>query len=123
MAEIGFIGVGNMGAPMAENLVKAGHAGTAFDVAPAWRRRIPEVVHVDGTARAQVVTRAANGRYYALLERLGELTGAPVALNTSLNRRGEPIACTPDDALDVFEGSDLRHLVMEDLLVTKRGTP
>ena len=93
----------------------------AFDVAECWRRRIPEVVHVDGTARVQVVTPDANPRYYALLERLGALTGVPVALNTSLNRRGEPIACTPDDALDIFEGSDLRYLVMEDVLVTKRA--
>ncbi len=92
----------------------------AFDVAEPWRMRIPEVVHVDGTARAQVATRAANPRYYALLEHLGELAGAPVALNTSLNRRGEPIACTPADALAVFVGSDLRYLVLEDLLVTKR---
>ncbi len=91
----------------------------AFDVATAWRTRIPEVVHVDGSARAQVVTRDAHPRYYALLERLGERTGAPVVLNTSLNRRGEPIACTPDDALDVFEGSGLGYLMMEDLLVTK----
>ena len=91
----------------------------AFDVAAPWRERIGEVVHVDGTARAQVVTQAANPRYYALLERLGTLTGAPVVLNTSLNRRGEPIACTPTDALDVFEGADLRYLMLEDLLVTK----
>ena len=91
----------------------------AFDVAEAWRGRIPEVVHVDGTARAQVVTRDGNPRYYALLERLGDLTGAPVVLNTSLNRRGEPIACTPEDALAIFTDSDLGYLVMEDLLVTK----
>ena len=58
---------------------------TAFDVTESWRSRIPEVVHIDGTARAQVVTRDTNPRYYALLERLGELTGAPVVLNTSLN--------------------------------------
>ena len=94
----------------------------AFDVTESWRSRIPEVVHVDGTARAQVVTRGANPRYYALLERLGTLTGAPVVLNTSLNRRGEPIACTPTDALDVFVGSDLGYLVMEDLLITKEAT-
>ena len=94
----------------------------AFDVTESWRSRIPEVVHVDGTARAQVVTRSANPRYYALLERLGTLTGAPVVLNTSLNRRGEPIACTPTDALDVFVGSDLGYLVMEDLLITKEAT-
>ena len=94
----------------------------AFDVAEHWRARIPEVVHVDGTARAQVVTPDANPRYYALLERLGVLTGNPVVLNTSLNRRGEPIACTPADALDIFVGSDLGHLVMEDLLITKKAT-
>ena len=95
---------------------------TAFDVTAPWRSRIPEVVHVDGTARAQVVTRDTNRRYYALLERLGELTGAPVVLNTSLNRRGEPIACTPTDALDIFVGSDLGYLVMEDLLITKQAS-
>ncbi len=95
----------------------------AFDVAEHWRSRTPEVVHVDGTARAQVVTHDANPRYYALLTRLGELTGAPVVLNTSLNRRGEPIACTPSDALDILVGSELGYLVMEDLLITKRGTP
>ena len=91
----------------------------AFDVDAAWRERLREVVHVDGTARPQVVTAAANPRFHALLQRLGELTGAPVALNTSLNRRGEPIACSPDDALDVFQGSALRYLALEDLLVTK----
>lgn len=95
----------------------------AFEVAEHWRSRIPEVVHVDGTARAHVVTPDANPRYYALLERLGVLTGNPVVLNTSLNRRGEPIACTPADALEIFTGSDLGHLVMEDLLITKKATP
>ena len=95
----------------------------AFDVAEAWRRRIPEVVHVDGTTRPQVVSRATSPRYYALLQKLGELTGAPVVLNTSLNRRGEAIACTPADALDILEGSELRYLVMEDLLVTKVDAP
>ena len=91
----------------------------AFDVAEHWRSRIPEVVHVDGSARPQVVTPETSPRYYALLQRLGELTGAPVVLNTSLNRRGEAMACTPDDALDIFEGADLPFLVMEDVLVTK----
>ena len=70
-----------------------------------------------------MVTRSANPLYYALLERLGGLTGAPVVLNTSLNRRGEPIACTPSDALDILVGSDLGYLVMENLLITKRAAP
>jgi carbamoyltransferase len=91
-----------------------------FDVAETWKTRIPEVVHRDGTARVQVVDRATNPRYYALIEHLEGLTGNAVVLNTSLNRQGEPIVCTPGDAPAMFVGSDLEYLVMEDLLVTKR---
>jgi carbamoyltransferase len=91
-----------------------------FDVAESWKARIPEVVHRDGTARVQVVDEASNPRYYALLEHLEALTGNAVVLNTSLNRQGEPIVCTPADALAMFVGSDLEYLVMEDVLVTKR---
>lgn len=102
-----------------------GHADPApfmtvtFDVAEAWRSRIPEVVHADGTARIQTVSRDVNPRYYDLLEALEGLTGNAVVLNTSLNRRGEAIVCTPDDALHLFYGSNLEYLVLEDLLVTK----
>ncbi|MCY4565154.1 MAG: carbamoyltransferase [Gammaproteobacteria bacterium] len=92
-----------------------------FDVTPGWRERIPEVVHEDGTARIQVVERATNPRYYALLEDMERLTGNGVLLNTSLNRRGEPIVCPPADALDMFFGSDLQYLALEDFLVTKRN--
>ncbi len=90
-----------------------------FDVAEAWKARIPEVVHEDGTARAQVVSRDTNPRYYALIEELEKHTGAPVVLNTSLNRRGEPMVCSPRDALDMFFGCDLQYLMLEDILVTK----
>ncbi|TAN50333.1 MAG: carbamoyltransferase [Methylococcaceae bacterium] len=90
-----------------------------FDVAESWRQRIPEVVHKDGTARAQIVTRATNPRYYALIEALERYTGNAVVLNTSLNRRGEPMVCSPADALNMFFGSDLPYLVMEDILVSK----
>ncbi|MGD8863637.1 MAG: carbamoyltransferase C-terminal domain-containing protein [Myxococcales bacterium] len=93
-----------------------------FDVAEHWKRRIPEVVHTDGTARVQVVQREANRRFYSLLEHLEALTGDAVVLNTSLNRRGEPLACSPDDALDIFLGTGLQYLVMEDLLITKPGS-
>lgn len=90
-----------------------------FDVAEAWKARIPEVVHEDGTARVQVVERDAHPRYYALLEHMEQLTGNGVVLNTSLNRRGEPMVCSPGDALNMFFGSDLEYLVLEDYLVTK----
>ena len=90
-----------------------------FEVNEAWKARVPEVVHQDGTARAQALERECNPRYYALMEELEKLTGNAVVLNTSLNRRGEPIVCTPDDALDMFFGSELQYLVMEDILCSK----
>ena len=90
-----------------------------FDVAESWRERIPEVVHEDGTARAQVVTAETNPRYAALLEAMEVRTGNAVLLNTSLNRRGEAMVCSPEDALLMFFGSDLEYLVLEDWLVTK----
>jgi carbamoyltransferase len=90
-----------------------------FDVAESWKTRIPEVVHEDGTARAQIVTKNTNPRYYELLEEMEKLNGNGVLLNTSLNRRGEPMVCSPTDALNMFFGSDLEYLVMEDILITK----
>ncbi|MFC1603045.1 carbamoyltransferase [Pseudomonadota bacterium] len=90
-----------------------------FDVNEGWSERVPEVVHEDGTARAQVVTPESNPRYYELIEELEKHTGNGVILNTSLNRRGEPMVCSPTDALNMFFGSDLEYLIMEDVLVTK----
>lgn len=92
-----------------------------FPVAEEWKARVPEVVHEDGTARAQVVKREHHPRYYDLLLELQKLTGNGVCLNTSLNRRGEPMICSPTDALNMFFGSDLQYLIMEDILVVKPG--
>ncbi|WP_068635217.1 carbamoyltransferase family protein [Thauera butanivorans] len=92
-----------------------------FEVAEEWKTRVPEVVHEDGTARAQVLKREFNPRYYDLMKELEKLTGNGVVLNTSLNRRGEPMICSPTDALNMFFGSDLQYLIMEDVLVVKEG--
>ena len=90
-----------------------------FPVTEEWKTRVPEVVHEDGTSRAQVLRREFNPRYYDLMLEMEKLTGNGVVLNTSLNRRGEPMICSPTDALNMFFGSDLRYLIMEDVLVTK----
>ncbi|MDX9839286.1 MAG: carbamoyltransferase [Azoarcus sp.] len=92
-----------------------------FEVSEEWKSRVPEVVHEDGTSRAQVLRREFNPRYYDLMLELEKLTGNGVALNTSLNRRGEPMICSPTDALNMFFGSDLEYLIMEDVLVVKKG--
>ena len=108
---------------VARDLLQSDHPAQfmtiAFDVAAHWKARIPEVVHKDGTARAQVVSEATNPRYYRLISELERRTGNAVVLNTSMNRRGEPIVCTPTDALNLFYGSDLRYLILEDLLIAK----
>jgi carbamoyltransferase len=90
-----------------------------FAVNEDWRARVPEVVHEDGTARVQVVSRDSNPLYYQLLEQLETLTGNGVVLNTSLNRRGEAMVCSPADALEMFFGCDLEYLMLGRLLISK----
>lgn len=92
----------------------------AFPVREAWRSKIPEVVHVDGTARAQTVTAAGNPLYHRMLQAFKRRTGLPVIMNTSLNRRGEPIVCAPADAVAMFLGSGLDYLCIGDFLASKR---
>nr|WP_202948164.1 carbamoyltransferase [Cycloclasticus sp. P1] len=110
---------------VAEDILQTDHPSPymtfTFDVAESWKQRIPEVVHEDGTARAQIVTEKTNPRYYSLISEVEKLTGNGVVLNTSLNRRGEPMVCSPTDALNMFYGSDLEYLVMEDILVRKHN--
>ena len=71
----------------------------------------------------QVVSEATNPLYYALLKEMEKTTGNGVVLNTSMNRRGEPMVCSPTDALNMFFSSDLEYLFVEDLLITKNGNP
>jgi hypothetical protein len=76
-------------------------------------------VHKDGTARAQVVSEATNPRFHRLIRELERRTGKCRRAQHVDEPRGEPIVCTPTDALDMFFGSDLAFLIMEDLLLTK----
>jgi len=78
------------------------------------REQIPAVVHVDGSARVQTVTEEDNPRFHGLLRHFHALTGVPVLLNTSFNRAGEPIVCTPDDAVRCFLKCGIDALVIGD---------
>ena len=71
-------------------------------VRPAWRNRIPAVVHVDGTARVQTVDRAAEPLLARMLDAVSRRTGVPVVVNTSLNTAGRPMVDDPRDALECF---------------------
>ncbi len=92
---------------------------TSFDVREEKRGAIPAVVHVDGTARPQMVRRDVNERYWRLIDAFGSMTGHPVVLNTSFNIKGEPIICTPMDAVRCFYSNGLDALFIGDLLLGK----
>ena len=72
------------------------------NVKPAWRPRIPAVVHVDGTARPQTVSRATNPLYWNLIEAYRQRSGIPLVLNTSFNVHEEPIVCFPENAVQAL---------------------
>jgi carbamoyltransferase len=91
--------------------VRSPYMTLTFDFLPEQARRVPAVVHEDGSARVQSVCAEDHPEYHALIARFEERTGLPVILNTSFNRRGEPIVCTPADAVDSFLGLGLDALV------------
>ncbi len=81
------------------------------------RSEIPACTHVDGSARVQTVHAETNPTFHRLLSAFHEQTSCPVLLNTSFNRAGDPIVCTPDDALDAARAAGLDYLVLEEYIV------
>ncbi len=81
------------------------------NVKPQWRDRIPAVVHVDGTARPQVIRRQDNPVYYDILQRFEEISGLPCAINTSFNAHEEPIINRPEEALRALAQGRVDRLV------------
>ena len=87
------------------------------------RSTLPAVTHVDYSARLQTVDARRQGRFYRLLKAFEKKTGCPVLVNTSFNVRGEPIVCSPADALRCFLATDMDILVLEDFLLRKEQMP
>jgi carbamoyltransferase len=84
------------------------------------RDRIPAVVHRDGTARVQLVSRESNPRFHELISCFHARTGVPLVVNTSFND-SEPIVCTPTDAIVTFRKSGIDALFMDDVVLTARS--
>ena len=82
------------------------------------RDDVPAITHVDGTARVQVVSAEHQPGFHRLLKAFEARTGVPMVLNTSFNVRGEPIVCTPDEALNDYRTTALDALLLEDRLVS-----
>jgi carbamoyltransferase len=89
-----------------------------FQIREGKRPLIPAVTHVDGSGRLQTVHRAANPRYYALIEAFEKLTGVPMVLNTSFNEN-EPVVCRPEEALDCFLRTRMDMLVLGDHVIDR----
>lgn len=87
------------------------------------RSTLPAITHIDYSARVQTVDAERHGRFYRLLKTFEALTGCPVLANTSFNVRGEPIVCSPSDALRCFLGTDMDVLVLGNFILQKEQIP
>jgi carbamoyltransferase len=94
-----------------------------FDCTPSMIRDCPAAVHVDGTARPQLVSATGSPGFHRLLTEYYKLTGIPTLINTSFNMHEEPIVCSPDDAIRAFLQGNLDYLAIGEFLVEhpKRG--
>ncbi|MFA6422444.1 MAG: carbamoyltransferase C-terminal domain-containing protein [Candidatus Buchananbacteria bacterium] len=91
-----------------------------FNVREKWHEKIRAVVHVDGTARPQLVKKEKNEAYYNVIKSFYDLTGIPLIVNTSFNIHEEPIVCSPDDALRSYDTGAVDCIVFNNkFLVSK----
>ncbi len=86
---------------------------------PEHLEALPAVVHVDGTGRLQTVDETSSPRYLAMIRAFEATTGVPIVLNTSFNLNGEPIVCSPDDAIRTFYSCGLDVLYLGNVRVSK----
>jgi carbamoyltransferase len=104
--------------PSACNSISTEFMTINFKVRKGKEKKIPAVIHEDGTSRVQVVNRENNELYYDLIKNFHALTGVPLVLNTSFNDN-EPIVCSPDDAISTFLHTRMDFLAIGNYLVSK----
>jgi carbamoyltransferase len=85
------------------------------------KQLMPAIVHVDDSARLQTVTRESNPLFYRLLEEMQHLKGVPCVLNTSFNIKGEPIVCSPMDAVKCWASTGIDVLVLGPFILEKEA--
>ena len=92
-----------------------------FLIKKKMRNKIPAVTHIDGTGRLQTVEKTTNPKFYDLIKEFFKITSIPILINTSFNLNGEPIVCTPKDAIRTFNTSGLDLLVIGDFIICKKN--
>jgi carbamoyltransferase len=91
-----------------------------FDVREEKRSQIASITHVDGTARIQTVSARTNPLFHRLISEFGRITGIPMLINTSFNVKGQPIVCTPRDAVSTFYMTGMDYLVLGNHVLAKQ---
>lgn len=91
-----------------------------FNCTDYMKKNMPAVVHVDGTARPQLINKEINPSYYTILHKYKRITGLPSIVNTSFNMHEEPIVCSPDDAIRSFKQGHLDYLAIGNYLVKNK---
>ncbi len=89
------------------------------NVKEEWKDVIQAAVHIDGTARPQVISRSDNEIYYDILQKFWENTGIPCLVNTSFNAHEEPIINTPAEAIKALQDNRIDYLITEDFILKK----
>lgn len=90
-------------------------------VREAMREKVPAITHVDGTARVQTCDQTSNIRLRKLITEFEKLSGVPVIINTSFNRKGEPVVCTPAHAIACYLETQMDLLAIGPFIVEKEG--
>jgi carbamoyltransferase len=88
-------------------------------VKPEWQKKIPAVVHVDGTARPQIVRASENPVYAAILRGFRDATGLPVLVNTSFNVHEEPIVNRPDECVRALVDGRIDFVITEQAVYSR----
>lgn len=96
------------------------HMTKNFNVLEEQKNSLQAITHIDGTARVQSVTREYNELFYEIINEYYKLSGIPVVINTSFNVKGEPIVCTPEEAINSFEKMNLDYLAMGPYLIKRK---
>jgi carbamoyltransferase len=95
---------------------------TTVDVREEYRRDLPAITHVNGSARLQTVSPEDNAEFHRLLDAVGQQTGRELVLNTSFNVKGQPIVNTPEEALSTFLNCGIDYLFLDNTLIRRKGS-
>ncbi len=102
-----------------EEKLKSPYMLYTFKIKDKYKKIIPAVCHIDGSSRPQTVTSDSNGLFWRLLNEFRKITGIPLVLNTSFNGPGEPIVCSPEDAIKMFLRAKIDILIIGNYVVEK----